>query len=440
MKKILKNTFAIFGAVVLCGACADDANEFGRIDQKFDAPIPSPVTVTSVRSISGGAVIKVNIPDDDNIKGVVATYFRGDEEVNTKISRYVDSLTVVGFSDTKTRKVRIASFNANEETSEEVSVDVTPLAPAIEVTTPTLIQTFGGVKIRIKGNSPKADLAVVLLRDGDLNDVSKPVKDMKWEHLTTLFTAAEEITLTRRNIDPVEAIFGCYLRDRWGNVSDTVATVITPLKEERLNKDKFTDAKLADDNAPAVNLGNICVENLWDGLGQDEKTSSGGNLYHIYASERNLVLPIWLTIDLGVKVKLSHIQTLPRIGYMVWQGAQVREFEFWGSMAPTGQVVDGNEHGFDDSWFCLGKFEQVKPSGYDPDGSVGTVTNDDIAYFNAGNDFELNNEEYPRAYDEVRYLRIVFVSNFSSYGVPGLQTEVHLGEVTPYGQVIQEYR
>ena len=49
-------------------------------------------------------------------------------------------------------------------------------------------------------------------------------------------------------------------------------------------------------------------------------------------------------------------------------------------MRSEGEKVEGNEHGFDHTWFCLGRFEQAKPSGYEPDGSVGTVTQDDVQY------------------------------------------------------------
>ena len=36
----------------------------GRIDQYADVPVPQPVTIKSSYSIRGGAVVKVNIPDD----------------------------------------------------------------------------------------------------------------------------------------------------------------------------------------------------------------------------------------------------------------------------------------------------------------------------------------------------------------------------------------
>ncbi len=433
MKKIVKTTFFALCVPLLFAACNAGENEFGRIDQKADVPIPEPVTVASVRNISGGAVIKVNIPDDDNIKGIIATYTRGGKEVNTKISRYTDSLLIVGYADTLTHKVELASFNVNEERSSSVTADFRPLPPAILLATPQLFQAFGGVKIRIEGNTPKADLAVCLLRDEDLNDFDKPVGQMKWVEVQTLFTAADSITLSRRGLAPVEAIYGVYLRDRWGNCSDTAKVTITPLEEVKLPADKFRNANLGDDNLRVTNRL-YPIEALWDGTGTSEKT---GGAYHFFYGEGPR--PSWFTIDLGVKAKLSRVATLPRINYQIWSIGHPRNFEFWGSLNPTGQEVPGNEHGFDDTWFCLGKFQQFKPSGYEPDGMVGTVTQDDREYFNNGNDFELNNEVFPHAYDELRYLRVVIVETFASFENNTPDLAVHLGEVTPWGQIIQAY-
>lgn len=328
----------------------------------------------------------------------------------------------------------MAAINVNEVESTPVKVEITPLEPAISLATATLYQTFGGVKVRIDGNTPKENLTVVLLRDTDLSDFDKPVGQMKWEQVTTLFTAAESITLSRRNIDPVEAIFGAYLRDRWGNVSDTVKAIITPLEEVKLVKSKFRDAKIKDDNCTA-SAASYSIDKLWDDL--NDPNGKGTNLF----DSNPVPMPAWVTIDLGVLTKLSHVQTLPRgRSYYCYDGAQVRRFEFWGSKNPTGEKVEGNEHGFDNTWFCLGRFEQAKPSGYEPDGSVGTVTQDDVQYWNAGNDFEFNNEEYPHAYDELRYLRIVFMDTFASYGYQGSTFKIQMGEITPYGQVLHEYR
>lgn len=422
MKKIY---VSIMAAALFAIVSCDDSDRFGRVDQLPDLPAPSPVEIVDVRPTSGGAVIKVSIPDDDLIKGVVARYERNGEEVKAKISRYVDTLVVEGFSDTEPHTVRVASFNVNEELSEDRLVSVTPLIPVIRTVKPTIFESFGGVKVRIEGNESKSNLAVCLLRCADLADSSKAVKDIKWVEVTTLFTESNNINLVRRGIEPEKAIFGTYIRDRWGNISDTTKIVLTPLLEEKINKSLFRNAALPDDNHFGMGT-TYPIEALWDDSGLSASP-------HFFASDdSNSPIPGWVTINLGQVVQISRIQTLPRQQYVIWQGAHPREFEFWGSMEPTGQPGE-NEHGFDDSWFCLGKFEQFKPSGYNSDGSVGTTTVEDNTYFNNGNDFELNPEQYPHCYDDVRYLRIVFANTFATYELGAKVGQVQFGEVTPWG-------
>lgn len=419
----------LFAVIVLLSSC--EAENFGRIDQVPDLPAPSPVEIVTVTPTAGGAIIKVSIPDDDLIKGVVATYERNGETVKAKISRYVDTLVVEGFPDTSPHMVRVASFNANEKLSTERLVSVTPLTPVIRTVKAKIYESFGGVKVNIKGNSFKDNLAVCLLRCADLADSLKPVKDIRWKEITTLFTESDNINLARRGIEPEKAIFGAYIRDRWGNISDTIKTVLTPLLEEQINKTLFKDAALMDDNHKGMSI--YPINALWDGTGTSDK-------YCFFASDKNasdMPLPGWITINLGQTVQICRIQTLPRIEYPpLYGGGHPRDFEFWGSMNPTG-MSGTNEHGFDDTWFCLGKFTQFKPSGYNSNGSVGTVTEEDRAYFNAGNDFELNPDEYPHCYDDVRYLRVVFVNTFSSFDLGAKVGQVQFGEVTPWG--LNEY-
>lgn len=438
MKKILY----ILSALAVLASCTDV--NFGRIDQKDDnLPAPSPVKITSVTPVSGGAVIKVSLPDDDLIKGVIATYERNGVTVNTKISRYVDTLLIEGYSDTKEHVAQVASFNVNEKQSEAQTVKFTPLVPAIRTVKPVINQTFGGVKINITGNPESKDLAVVLLRDSILSHKGLPAKDMKWVEVTTLFTSSDNINLTKRNIEPVEAIFGVYVRDHWGNISDTTVMVVTPLVEEMLDKSLFSHDKgstyALDDNyeQTSTNASNYEVQGLWDGTGRSAA--------HCFFAADSTPIPMWITIDLGQVCTISRIATLPRIDYNIWASAHPRDFEFWGSMDPTGTPGSG-EHGFDDTWFLLGKFTQFKPSGYTERGLVGTYTTEDRTYFNAGNDFELDPDECPHAYDQLRYLRVVISNTFESYEKlldnPGLASTlvgaVQFGEVTPWGQSVNE--
>ena len=414
MMKMKKYFLMIFTAVLALSAasCSDDTVH-GRIDQKNKSvQIPQPVEVTSVRPISGGAVIKVKIPDDKYIKGVVATYDRHGVEVKSRISRYVDSLSVEGFADTEEHDIEICSFNVNEEKSEPVNIKITPNAPAIMTVKPVMYAATGGVKIHINGNADKSDLAVCLLRDTVLSHENMPVSEMKWVEVTTLFTASDDITLTRRGLDTLKAIYGVYLRDHWGNISDTTIAVLKPLEEVRIPKSGFAYFDPGDDNVFSI--------------------SSESSVYPM--------MPCWFTIDLGCEVELSRISTLPRQDYPadIYAGGSPRDIEFWGSLkTPTGEVGSG-EHGFESNWVCLGKFTQPKRSGYNADGSVGNVTEEDRLYFREQTEYEMNDALYPHAYDRIRYLRVVVVSTFASWEMPdATTTTLQWGEVTPYGQVFK---
>lgn len=426
MKKLL---FVLISALFLFSC-----EETGRIDQIDNTiPAPKPVEVTEVISIPGGAVIKIKIPDDDNLKGIVAKYERNGEIVNTKISRYLDSLIIVGYADTESHVVEISSFNVNEVPSTSVNVSITPLAPAVKTVQFDITEAFGGVKIHIMNNTSKEDLAVCLLADKDISNIDAPNESRKWIEITTLFTASEDIYLSRRGLESVKTIFGVYIRDRWGNKSDILSKVLTPLEEFKLDKKKFKYYNPGDDNSFSVNPTYYPIQGLWDDSGLSEAS-------HFYASNHNNPIPQWFTIDLGVRAKISRITKMARIDYNLWNGSHPREYEFWGSMAPTGQVVPGNEHGFDDSWFKLGYFEQPRPSGYNPDGSVpATYTPEDREIFNTGTEFEIDDTYYEHAYDELRYLRVVIVNTFNTWETKAKVGDVQLGEITPYGQILEEY-
>lgn len=436
MMKMKKYFLMIFTAVLALSAasCSDDTVH-GRIDQKNKSvQIPQPVEVTSVRPISGGAVIKVKIPDDKYIKGVVATYDRHGVEVKSRISRYVDSLSVEGFADTEEHDIEICSFNVNEEKSEPVNIKITPNAPAIMTVKPVMYAATGGVKIHINGNADKSDLAVCLLRDTVLSHENMPVSEMKWVEVTTLFTASDDVTLTRRGLDTLKAIYGVYLRDHWGNISDTTIAVLKPLEEVRIPKSGFAYFDPGDDNVFSISSESSVfpMRGLWDGSGLSSSP-------HFIAVDV-IPLPCWFTIDLGCEVELSRISTLPRQDYPadIYAGGSPRDIEFWGSLkTPTGEVGSG-EHGFESNWVCLGKFTQPKRSGYNADGSVGNVTEEDRLYFREQTEYEMNDALYPHAYDRIRYLRVVVVSTFASWEMPdATTTTLQWGEVTPYGQVFK---
>lgn len=409
-------------------------DDSGRIDQiDGSIPAPKPVEVTQVTQIPGGAVIRVKIPDDDHLKGVVAKYERNGEVVNTKISRYLDSLVIVGYSDTLKHLVQVSSFNVNEVTSTPVEVTVHPLPAAVQTIQFDLMEAFGGIKVHVMNNTSKADLAVVLLADKDTANISLPDKSKKWVEVTTMFTASEDIFLPRRGLKADKTIFGIYIRDRWGNRSDTLVKLLKPLEETILDKKLFKYYNPGDDNSFSTNSSLYPVQALWDGSGVSASP-------YFYASTSSNPMPQWLTIDLGVRAKLSRIGKMARIDYALWTGAHPRQFEFWGSKGPTGKLNVANEHGFDDSWFKLGTYEQPRPSGYNPDGTVpGSYTAEDRIMINTGTEFEMDDTVNEHAYDELRYLRVVILNTFTTWETKATVGQIQLGEITPYGQILEVY-
>ncbi len=431
MKKIIFLGCQLVVMLLIMFSCKDG----NRIDQIVGLPLPQQVTITEVKSIPGGAVIKVKIPDDQYLKGVMASYVRNGEVVNTRISRYLDSLVIEGYADTEQHEVKITTFNAEDKESKAQSVNITPLTADIQTVNFSMRETFGGIKIHVMNNVNRADLAIVILADKDMNDLNLPDDQKKWVEITTLFTATKDIELSRRGLDPEQTIFGVYLRDHWGNRSPIKTAVLTPLEEKPLDKNKFKYKNPGDDNVINTNTSRYYgIDHLWDGSGS---SAFSGNKYWFFASDDG-PLPSWLTIDLGVNARLSRIAVLPRQEYFPYQQGAVREIEFWGSLNPTGVLKPANtdKHGFDDTWVCLGKFRQPKPSGYLPNGSVGVVTSEDWTYYNEKTEYEMDNSgDYPHAWDQIRYLRIVCVNTFATWETGLTHGAWQLGEITPYGQI-----
>ncbi len=261
----------------------------------------------------------------------------------------------------------------------------------------------------------------------------------EWESYTTISSVGAEVFI---DLPLGSNTFGVYLEDPWQNTSKVfVIDVSIKYQERLLDKSLFSYASVADDNCKPNNSVNYPIEALWDGSGLS-------SIPHFFVSKENCPSPAWLTIDLGKAAQLSRIQTLPRIGYVVFGGGAVRDYEFWGSSGemqpdgsigkPSGKILNptiDNPYGFDTNvWFPLGSFTQAKPSGYLDNGLVGTITSDDIQEYNAGNNFELDPEQYPRCNDAVRYLRVVFVNTFNTfeYGHDASNRQIQTGEITPW--------
>jgi hypothetical protein len=404
----------ITAVIYIISGCKEE----GRLDHiDGSAPAPDPVTVEKITDIPGGAIIKYKVPDDKNLLGVKVVYTRNGEICESKASKYTDTLVVEGFGDTEPQEAQLYSVGVNEKLSEPVSVPINPLIPPIQTVKIDIEETFGGVLVALQENYSRADLALVLMAD-TLNTVDRKGK---WLDLQTFHTQSAAIKFPRRGLSNESTLFALYARDRWGNISDTVYRLLTPLEEIKLPKTDFKNAMLPTDYYTSVSeVGG--VNTIWDGV----EATTGSNFY---ASKFIAPMPQWFTIELGHKMSISRFQKWGRNNTEMYSGSAPRIFELWGSDDP-------NPDGSWDSWHLLGRFEQFKPSGYGEGREVGPVTDEDRDYWNSRTEFNLVvTEEIPNPYMTVTHLRVKILSTFTTYGTDATMGQVIIAELTFWGQI-----
>lgn len=435
MKKILFSFSLLLISVITLMSCADG----DRIDQKGGMGIPLEPTIVNVKSVPGGAVIKIAIPDDPNLKGVVATYERNGVTCESRISRYLDTLVVEGYADESEHEVSIRSFNADDAKSEAQIVKITPLEAPVKTAKFEAFECFGGIKIRITDNPTLAKLALVVQCDQNNADQDLAYSERKWKDVSTFFTESNSVVVSRRGLEAVPTVFAFHFRDDFGNVSETQLVKLTPKEEVALNKKLCKHYPVADDNFKNdTNGGGVAAlfDGVYNGLGK------------FFLAAKGNPIPTWLTIDLGQEASISRIATKPRWEYMPFQSGNVREWEFWGSDVDPVEDYKNNpakkddadyqsRHGFSRGWFMIAKGEQYKPSGYAPDGTVDGFTSEDRDYYLNSTEYECDNTNplTPRAFDKIRYLRIVVVNTFESWQFKQTSGGWFIGEISPYGQI-----
>lgn len=404
MKNRIINLILFLLPIVWFGCKEEDRIDF--IDDS--APAPDQVTNVVVQNKPGGAVLKYTLPVDKNLLYVRAEYeIQPGVICETKSSYFKDSLVLEGFGDTNTYDVRLYSVGKNEKASEPKIIQINPTTAPVRLTTKKFRETFGGVAIDFE-NPEKANLAIVLMADtGNLGYLTE---------LITYYTALPKGTFTYRGeegLDPEEYEFSVYIRDRWGNLSDTITASVTPWFEEYIPKNTWQTYALPNDHQP-IN-SSYSLARIWD-----EVYDNDG--FHGHETTQ---LPSNLTWDLGKTVKLSRLKLWPRKNSDDrWRRGHPKIFEIWGSALPgtSGDINDG-------TWIPLGRFESLKPSG-----SGTQITQEDISFAEEGIDFDFEVSDFaPNPYAEVRYIRFRTITTYANMAF----TTVSILELSFWGEIIK---
>ncbi|WP_158640590.1 DUF5000 domain-containing lipoprotein [Anseongella ginsenosidimutans] len=363
-----------------------------------DDTVPGSVTGIEIENISGGAIIRYTLPDENDLLYVLAEYeIRPGIKQQVKASLYNNSLVVLGFGEVKKYPVTLYTVDRSGNRSEPEHIQVQPTSSPVRDAFNALEyeSDFGGINLNFR-NEAKADLSATIL-----------IKDAfdEWIEYDKYYTALVNGSYAVRGLPAEPTIFGVYISDRWENTSDTLIKEAVPLFEEELDKEIFELLPLPGD---AVSRWNLRA--LWD----NNTTSNNG----FHSSD---ALPKRFQFNLGEKSKLSRFRIWGIADGREYSSGNIKEFEIWGSDNPS---PDGSY----DGWTLLGEYEVIRPSGL----NVGDeLTAEDREQAAAGFEFIV-----PPNAPAVRYIRFKILSSFASPR-DSEKAEVWFKEFTFWGQYAQ---
>lgn len=352
----------------------------------IDDNSPGQVRNVQVENFPGGATIQYSIPEDEDLLYVKAIYERMNGEiVEQKASAYANSLEIEGIGKSREIKVQLISGDRSQNESEPVEVIARPLdAPIFNILDSIKITSdFGGIRLSWQ-NDTEADIVITVSTIDELGE---------WADVESFYTKVAAGSGAVRGFESQERLFGVTVRDRWGNVTDTLKDSYTPLYEEKIDP----DAGFRRWNPPGIDYSHYAdaysIEKLWD--------NNPSTFYLVRAPG----IPYSLTFDMGQTVKFSRIKQYQRLHTptYAYTGQNVESFELWGADSDQGLNDD-----LSSGWVKLGEFNVDKPSGL----PLGELTDEDISVAQSGHDFNID----PNA-PAVRYIRYVITKNWSSSNI-----------------------
>ncbi|MFV0607295.1 MAG: DUF4959 domain-containing protein [Niabella sp.] len=346
---------------------------------------PGPVTNVQSTPISGGAIIKYDLPLSEDLRYVKATYkLDNGIQRETKSSIYKNTITVDGYGIEGEYEVELQTVSVGEVASDPITVKVNALRPPYLLvldkmnTSGEITSTFGGLNLNYI-NETKANLVIRIIKKDSTG---------KWVPVESEYTNFEAGTIKLRGQDAVATDFGIYIEDRWDHTSDTLMVNLTPIEEVLIPRNNWAWSYLPGD---AGNRGGgFDVGGIWDGNTNRGylSTNAGGT---------STTLPNSITFDLGTPALISRMQIwATRYSNIsdVYGPAHIYDFEIYGSNSPSSTGA------WDNSWTLLGHFTSSRPTGFGFGVPATTAERDNIR--DNGETYEFPD---PTGFPKFRYIR-----------------------------------
>jgi len=384
----------LFSLVILF-SCKDDESN--------DSTPPGSLTVENITPTNGGGIISYVLPDDLDILFVRAEYTNSlGEDVYRVSSSHNNFIEIDGLNQNSPVQVRLFVVDENENMSQTVEVEFTPLPSFIFLVQETITITpdLGGVKIEWENIAEKTVYVHLHIENGSDEDI----------RILSSNSLNESVFV--RGLESVEMTFLTKVEDFDGNITDLEEkATLTPLFEEMIDKSTWTLMSQLSVNGNAWE-GETTA--FWDDVVDTAETNSDNSYFIIWRDQNGGTLnwPLDIVINLNKNVRIHR--------FKVWQ----RAFWYGGPTGAPYYYQEENLRSFDlyasnnsVDWTLLGQYDIGDPSDEN-----GSIPQDYIDAAANGHDFDLEGVS-----DKFRYLKFSITSNFGS------DTYVHGSEITLWG-------
>jgi hypothetical protein len=385
-------------------SCAEDQNT-GQYP--VDGLAPQPLKNVLATPTPGGAKITYEVPEETDISYVKGEYlFQGKKKV-VRSSIYNDFLIVEGLGSIEPITIELSVVDHSQNVSTPETVTFTPQTPPIKTIFLSMeIQgDFAGVKVTWD-NPVGTEIGITLF-------AADSTGAMKFENIA--FSNLRDGSYTFREYEAVERRFGISFSDKWGNLSDTVYSMVTPLFEKQLDRTKHVQESLPLDNLTTFSSSTQMAK-MFDGL-----IPGDNNFYHTKEGVAEILMPFYFSVNLGVVAQLSRFKMYHRFNNN-WEYKlnNPKEFEIWATETYRQGMPDEYwQEDWKNDWKYLGNYITPKPSGIDNP----TVTDEDKAFTKLGFDFTV-----PLEVGRVKYLRFAIKSTWGGTNVISIQELQFFGD------------